>query len=270
MTVINAEGLRAALAGDFSRKTIDVNTKDLRQALQSVLPHVATDEAYGSLTRVHVNVTDTNLYVQATNTASATLAIASVWESEGLTGDPNEDSFELAAETAKELLTLFKPSKKSPEDDIGDALRITITPKELRFLDVSGLFPGKTFTVPNAEPDRSYPNLPKLMLHALAAEVSVPARIVTNGKLLQLFAHAAAAYKQPLTIEPTEMTSRMLISCGESFLGILLPIKAEDGSEIANDLYQWRTAWYDRLPELSSSGSLDIFNERARDFRAND
>lgn len=270
MTIINASDLHTALAGEFSRKTIDVNTKDLRQALQSVLPHVASDESYGSLTRVHFNITDTNLYVQATNTASATLAIASVWESEGLTGDPNEDAFELAAETVKELLTLFKPSKQSPEDEIGDALRITISPKELRFLDVSGLFPGKTFTVPNAEPDRSYPNLPKLMLHALAAEVSVPARIVTNGKLLQLFAHAAAAYKQPLTIEPTEMKSRMLISCGESFLGILLPIKAEDGSEIANDLYHWRTGWYDRLPELSSSADLDIFTQRAQDAREND
>ena len=140
--------------------------------------------------------------------------------------------------------------------------RITITPKELRFLDVSGLFPGKTFTVPNAEPDRSYPNLPRLMLQALASDVNVPARIVTNGKLLQLFAHAAAAYKQPLTIEPTEMQSRMLISCGESFLGILLPIKAEDGTEIANDLYHWRTGWYDRLPELSSSSDVDTYIER--------
>lgn len=238
---------------------LDVNTKDLRQALQAVAPHVAKDNAYGSLTRIHVNVTDHNLYIQATNTASAALAIASVWESDGLVGDPNDDAFELHADTVKELLTLFKPSGTAPEDEIGDALRITITPKELHFLDVSGLFPGKAFTVPNAEPDTSYPNLPKMLFQALASEVNVPARIVTNGKLLQLFAHAASAYKQPLTIEPTELQSRMVISCGESFLGLLLPIKAEDGSEIANDLYGWRTGWYDRLPELSSSASLDTF-----------
>lgn len=229
---------------------IDVNTNDLRRAMQSVVPHTHSDEAYGNICNVHFNVTDHNVYMQATNMASAALAIASVWEHDGLTGDHSTDCFALGASTVKELLAIFKASKNNPEDSIGDALRVTITEKELHFLDVSGLFPGKAFTIPNSAGSGDYPNLPGMFLQALAADIDVPARIVTNGKLLQLFAHAAAAYKEPLTIEPTATKTRMLISCGESFLGLLMPIKAEDGSEVANDLQEWRRGWYDRLPDL--------------------
>lgn len=229
---------------------IDVNTKDLRQALQSVVPHVHSDETYGNICNVHFDVTDENLYVQATNMASAALAIASVWEHDGLTGDPSDDCFELSPTTVKELLAIFKASTNNPEDSTGDALRITVTDEHLTFLDVSGLFPGKAFTIPNSAAGGDYPNLPHMFLGALASEIEVPARIVTNGKLLQLFAHAASAYKMPLTIEPTATKTRMLISCGESFLGLLMPIKAEDGTDIANDLQEWRKGWYNRLPDL--------------------
>lgn len=241
---------------------LDVNTKDLRQALQAVLPHVAQDEAYGNLCNVRVSVTDQHLYVQATSTVSAAMAIASVWEYSDLTGDPTEDVFELSPTTVKELLSIFKASKGQPDDSIGDALRITVNPKELRFLDVSGLFPGKEFSIPNAELSPTYPNLTSLFWNALASDVVVPARIVTNGKLLQLFAHAASAYAQPLAIEPTELKSRMLISCGESFLGLLMPIKAEEGSEIANDLSAWKAGWFNRLPEISDR-TKDTFIRQA-------
>lgn len=230
---------------------LDVNTKDLRQALQAVLPHVAQDESYGNLCNVRVAVTDNHLFIQATSTVSAAMAIASVWEHEDLTGDPTSDVFELSPTTVKELLSIFKASKNQPDDSIGDALRITVTGKELRFLDVSGLFPGKEFSIPNDELSPSYPNLTSMFYNALASDVVVPARIVTNGKLLQLFAHASAAYARPLAIEPTELKSRMLISCGESFLGLLMPIKAEEGSEIANDLLGWRAGWFSRLPDIT-------------------
>lgn len=242
---------------------IDVNTNDLRQALQAVVPHVHSDEAFGSICNVHFDVTDENLYVQATNTASAALAIASIWEHSGLTGSAREDSFELSSTTVKELLAIFKASKNNPEDSIGDALRITVTDESLHFLDVSGLFPGKAFTIPNSAAGGDYPNLPRMFLGALASDIDVPARIVTNGKLLQLFAHAASAYKEALTIEPTATKTRMLISCGESFLGLLMPIRAEDGDEISNDLNEWRTGWHNRLPDIAQNES---FTTVARDW----
>lgn len=229
---------------------LTVNTADLRHALVSVQPHVHNDAVTG-LDVVHFTADDGHVYVQATNTASAALAIVSVWEAEDLTGDPQEDCFDLDPTVVKELLAVFKASKNQPEDEIGDSLRITMTGKELTFQDISGLFPGKTYIVPNGNSSEVFPNLPRLFLDAVSSEKRVPARIMANGKLLQLFAHASASYKEPLAIEPTSTKTRMLISCGESFIGMLMPISAEEGTELAVKLASSREGWTRRLPALA-------------------
>ena len=228
---------------------LNLNTLDFRRAVASVVPHVHSDPATG-LGVLHFTVTAEHVYVQATNTASAGMAIVSVWEHEGLTGDPFADHFDLDPSTAKELLAVFKAGKNQPDDAIGDALRITVSPGEITFIDISGLFPGKAYSIPNGATTDVFPNLARVFWSAIAAERQVPARIVTNGKLLQLFAHAAASYKQPLAIEPTETNKRMLISCGDSFLGLLMPIRAEEGDGLDADLTEWRDGWANRLPPL--------------------
>lgn len=229
---------------------LTINTADLRHALVSVQPHVHNDSSTG-LDVIHFMADDGHVYVQATNTASAALAIVSVWESEGLTGDPEEDSFDLDPTVVKELLSVFKASKNQPEDEIGDSLQIHVTGKELTFTDISGLFPGKTYIVPNGNTSEMFPNLPRFFLEAVDADKRVPARIMANGKLLQLFAHASASYKEPLAIEPTNMKTRMLITCGESFIGMLMPIKAEEGSELDAKLKDAARGWSARLPALA-------------------
>jgi len=229
---------------------LTVNTADLRHALIAVQPHVHNDAATG-LDVVHFMADDQNVYVQATNTASAALAIVSVWEAEGLTGSPEEDSFDLDPTVVKELLQVFKASKNQPEDEIGDSLQIKVSTKELIFTDISGLFPGKTYIVPNGNTSEVFPNLPRLFEEAVAADKQVPSRILANGKLLQLFAHAAAAYKEPLAIEPTATRTRMMITCGESFIGLLMPIRAEEGSDLDVKLIEAREGWNRRLPALA-------------------
>ncbi|WP_411732171.1 DNA translocase FtsK [Paeniglutamicibacter sp.] len=229
---------------------LTVNTADLRHALVSVQPHVHNDAATG-LALVHFMATHENLYVQATNTASAGLAIVSLWEAEELTGDPSADAFDLDPTVVKELLQVFKASKNQPDDEIGDSMQITVTRKELTFIDMSGLFPGKTYIVPNGNSSEVFPNLPRLFNDAMEARKQVPARIMANGKLLQLFAHASAAYKEPLAIEPTDTKTRMLITCGESFLGMLMPVSAEDGTELDAKLKESKEGWMQRLPELA-------------------
>jgi hypothetical protein len=211
---------------------------------------VHNDAATG-LSIVHFMATHENLYVQATNTASAGLAIVSLWEAEELTGDPSTDAFDLDPTVVKELLQVFKASKNQPEDEIGDSMQITVTRKELTFIDMSGLFPGKTYIVPNATSSEVFPNLPRLFHEAMESRKQVPARIMANGKLLQLFAHASAAYREPLAIEPTDTKTRMLISCGESFLGMLMPVSAEDGTELDSKLKESKEGWLSRLPELA-------------------
>lgn len=232
---------------------IDVNTLDFRKALQAVLPHASTDDNIPSICCVNFTATQDNLHLTATNRYTLAHGIASVWESDGLTGSPDTDSFTLSPDVAKEILALFKSTGKQAEDEMGEALRITVDKENLTFLDVAGLFPGKLLQIPRSEGEPFPIKWANRFLGALAAEVVVPERIATTGKYLKLFSSAAAAYGEPLVIEPTGEVSQILISCGESFLGILMPVRATDESELATQLEVWRRGWLDRLPVLAAA-----------------
>jgi len=233
---------------------LTVNTLDLRQALMAVIPHAADAKLSSALAVVHFTATDGMLHVTASNTVTLGHAVASVWDSEGMTGEVNEDAFNLPTDVAKELLQIFKANGKQPEDEIGDTLRITVKPDSIVFLDVSGLFPGKEFKIPQ-EGDHDYPiAFGRLLIQAALSERVMPERLVAAGRLVRLFATASAAYGEPLVIEPTEDARRILISCGESFIGLLMPIRSEDGSTVANELEEWRAGWMHRLPDITHAG----------------
>lgn len=230
---------------------LTVNTLDVRQALQSVIPHAADVKDSPALAVVHFTATDQNLYLTACNTQTLGHSVASVWEADGLTGDPDTDGFNLPVDVAKELLALFKSSGKRQEDEIGEALRLTVKNKTITVLDVSGLFPGKELTIPR-EDGNEYPvTFGRMLMSAILAEPVMPKRLTASGRLVKLFATAAAAYGEPLVIEPTEDARRILISCGESFLGLLMPIRDE---EVAGNLNAWREGWMRRLPEIAHAG----------------
>lgn len=231
---------------------ITVNTKDLRQALASVIPH-AHDDPETKLNRLRCTATGDMLYVQATNTVTAALGIVSVWESEHLTGSPENDVFDLSVGTAKKVLAIFKASKKQPEDEMGEAMTITVSDSELTFVDTGGLFPGESFSQPTGEVDGAFPNLPRLLSESLTDAKRVPDRLAVNGVLLRKFATAATTYGKVLVIEPTGDSSRILISCGESFIGALMPMRVEAGEELAAELQEAHDGWMHRLPELAAA-----------------
>jgi hypothetical protein len=230
---------------------LTVNTLDVRQALQSVIPHAADVKDSPAHAVVHFTATDQNLYLTACNMQTLGHSVASVWEADGLTGDPDTDAFNLPVDVAKELLALFKSSGTRNEGEIGEALRLTIKGKTITVLDVSGLFPGKELTIPR-EDGNEYPvTFGRMLMSAILAEPVMPKRLTASGRLVKLFATAAAAYGEPLVIEPTEDARRILISCGESFLGLLMPIRDE---EVAGNLNAWREGWMRRLPEIAHAG----------------
>ncbi len=230
---------------------LTVNTLDVRQALQSVIPHAADVKDSPAHAVVHFTATDQNLYLTACNMQTLGHSVASVWEADGLAGDPDTDGFNLPVDVARELLALFKSSGKKKEDEIGEALRLTIKSKTITVLDVSGLFPGKELTIPR-EDGNEYPvTFGRMLMSAVLAEPVMPKRLTASGRLVKLFATAAAAYGEPLVIEPTDDSRRILISCGESFLGILMPIRDE---EVAGNLNAWREGWMRRLPEIAHAG----------------
>lgn len=234
---------------------LTVNTLDLRQALMAVTPHTGDPKLSSALAVVHFTATDGMLHVTASNTVTLGHSVASIWDSEGLTGDVNTDAFNLPSDVAKELLQIFKAKGKQPEDEIGDTMRITVGDEAITFLDVSGFFPGKEFKIPREEDDSEYPiAFGRLLIAAALSDRVMPERLVAAGRLVRLFATASAAYGEPLVIEPTEDAKRILISCGESFLGLLMPIRSEDGSSVANELNEWRNGWMRRLPDITHAG----------------
>lgn len=240
---------------------LTINTLDLRQALMSVIPHAADAKLSTALAVVHFTATDGMLHLTASNTVTLGHAVASVWDAVNLTGDVNDDAFNLPVDVAKELLQIFKAHGKQPEDEIGDTLRITVREDSITFLDVSGLFPGKEFKIPH-EDDHEYPiAFGRLLIQAALSDRVMPERLVAAGRLVRLFAAASAAYGEPLVIEPTADARRILISCGESFLGLLMPIRSEDGSTVANELNEWRAGWMNRLPEITYAGGGKVPDE---------
>lgn len=245
---------------------LTVNTLDVRQALQSVIPHAADVKDSPAHAVVHFTATDQNLYLTACNMQTLGHSVASVWEADGLTGDPDTDGFNLPVDVAKELLALFKSSGKQKEGEIGEALRLTVKNKTITVLDVSGLFPGKELTIPR-EDGNEYPvTFGRMLMSAVLAEPVMPKRLTASGRLVKLFATAAAAYGEPLVIEPTEDARRILISCGESFLGLLMPIRDE---EVAGNLTAWREGWMRRLPEIAHAGGGTQSPTAASDFLRN-
>ncbi|MGQ7788737.1 hypothetical protein [Nesterenkonia sp. K-15-9-6] len=228
---------------------VHVNTADFRRALQAVIPHAHDDTSTG-LAVVHFAATADHVYVQASNGTTAGMAIASVWDHQDLTGDPDEDSFDLTVDAAKELLQVFRPKKK-PENELDDQLSIQVDIAKISVLDVSGLFPGKAWTIPNTATSENFPNLPRMFNDAMTGRPRVPEQIVASGKLLKLFSAASAAYKDALALEPTTRPQMMLISCSESFLGALMQVRVEEDSDLARELKDHRAGWQNRLPMMA-------------------
>lgn len=104
-----------------------VNTEEFRQALQAVKPHIATGEDWADLAGARLTFTDAEVLVSGTNRFTAAISSASVMEADGLTGDPDSDTFQLPIVGVNEVLNLFKPAK-NPVDEIGSTLRIDVEP----------------------------------------------------------------------------------------------------------------------------------------------
>jgi|GEM_PF-4342807 len=238
--------------------TFLVKTPDLRAGLQAVIPHAADPKSDAELACIHFTATDHNLYLTASNRYTLALAVVSMWEVEGITGAINDDdAVNLPKALASEIVDLFKPSgKKDDGDEMQDMLRFTVTDTHLEVVDYGGLFPGKEVREPLAG-GNDYP-LPFGRLfssYLLDPPTSAP-KVAANGNYVRLFTTAATAYGKPLVIEPTARDSAFLISCGESFLGLLMGLRLDDvdASGLGAELQEARDGWIARIPVLAEAG----------------
>jgi hypothetical protein len=220
--------------------SVVLGTNDLRQALVAVLPHAEPDPDLVTLHRVRLITTGVNVTVVATNRYTVGLAIASIEDDR----HGEADTIDLNPTEVKEILSLFKAGK----DDVGALLRIDADAKHVTVTDCAGLFDGKSYRLPRHEADDRFPDLPRLVSTTLARGRGVtPDRMTVSGRLLSYFPTAAKAYGSALTIEPAGHSAVLVVSCGEEFIGLLMPHSISD--DTAAELDEWRNAWRRRLPE---------------------
>ena len=224
-----------------------VDGRAFLNALTSVLPHASNDPEAADLCRIDIQVADT-VMISATNRFTAALSYAPVL-------NPDGEIWEIALRPsdAKEILRLFKPGKDGEVTiRIAQASDGTGGESRAEFADVSGMFAdeGRQFTVPDigSEDERG------TLVHRLIAGMLTKGshdlgRPSFAAGLLALFDAAGRAHLDTLVWTPTGQNAAVLITCGERFLGLLMPVRLFDESVTEAD--ELLDAWAARLPETA-------------------
>lgn len=228
---------------------ITVSKKDFRQALTATVPLIHKD--WPKLDMVHAYVVGELLYVQGTDGQAAGLAIVNVWDQEGITGSPRDDSFTLTKHQVAEILTVFKLTKEEAEDNtdnaLADPLEITTWKEEIHFKDMAGLIPGKELVIPIAERVQDFPIVPVSVMPQEG--VTVLGRATMPSGVVKAFLAAAQTYGKDLTFKRAANDRTVFVACGESFRGsILLRDESRDNDELKKVLDEQEEAWAHRLP----------------------
>lgn len=233
---------------------ITVSTHDLRCALKSVLPHVNPVADMPPQHRVRLSIGQVNVTMAATNGFTIGVALVSIEDP-----DTEPDStLDLSPQDVREVLALFRGKPGSDEDDPGELLEISASEKHVTFTDIGGLFPGKSLRLPRYPDDGNFPKVARyvagLLTRPAGADVAQVTRIAVGQRYLSLFKAAGLAYGEPLVIEPTSARGALLVSCGDSFIGALMPVRQDEDQQVR--LQAWRDAWVTRLPEVAVQDAL--------------
>lgn len=227
---------------------ITVGTADFRNALTSVAPHADPDPKFPPLHRIHLAVEKVNVTVTATNRYTAGMALVSVQ-------DPDEQAwaFDLSPMDVKEILSLFRGAPFD-DDELGETLELKVDEKHTTVTDNSGMFPGKSLRLPRYPDESDFPDVPRLVAGALRRPAVQAQRLVADGKKVALFRSAARTYNQPLVLEPTGANTALLVSCGEAFIGLVMPIRQDEEIDLRHAA--WRQGWERRLPPVNVQEEL--------------
>lgn len=227
-----------------------VETVALRLALIAVTPHADPDVKFPQLHRVRCDVGPEHLTVSATNRYTIGHALVPVVDQ----GDGELGPFDLSPADVREVLTVF-PTKAGGDDAPDATLRLDVDGEHATFTDVSGLFPGKSLTLPRYPMEDNFTDVTAVIAAKLLLDTREPAqRLITSGRLHGLFCHAAKAYAEPLVLDPAGEGGAILVTCGQAFIGLLMPQRPDD--ETTARITDWHRAWLHRIagrqPELTS------------------
>ncbi|OZC62120.1 hypothetical protein CH267_00840 [Rhodococcus sp. 06-621-2] len=225
-----------------------VGTGDFRAALLSVLPHAASSEKEpDSLKRIRLEPDDQNVTITATDGFSAGLAIASIWEHTAA----ELFTIEITPDDASKILNLFKGGTEK-NDEPEHLLRIELTETHVVVTDVSGLdgIDGRVLKLPKTPVDETFPDIAHIVSRNHHAPLIAADDLIVNGHMLGKFKVAGQCYHEPLILETHAGYKSLLVRCGESFLGVLMPAK-HDAVYIEKS-NEWNRNWNNRLPDPTS------------------
>lgn len=228
-------------AQDGSMNEAAMDGRELLGALRAVIPHASDDEDIPAIRRVVIQISGGQLHVWATNRYTVAMASADLDDPDGTIWRT-----ELLPDDAKEIVRLFKPAK-----DADLTLRLTQSGSRLTAADVTGLFPGREYTVPDISGSSDVPDIPRLIAETLDREAGPLGRPIFSAGLLALFDAAGREYRSPLVWTPTGDHQPVIVQCGTQFLGLLMPVRSSDEQNDEHD--ETLAAWRSRLPVLTET-----------------
>lgn len=235
--------------------SIEVGTADLRAALAAVRVHACPDKDLPDLHRIRLAIGRENITVTATDRFTAGLAIVSIWNEVFDVRDGAPTTVDLLPADAGKVLSIF-PAGKDSGDEPAYRLRIDVAPERVTLTDCSGLIDGRALTVPRLPAsDGGLSGIPASVAAHTNSAPTMLADMSVGGELLGRFKAASTAYKKSLEIEARNAGRALLIRCGESFLGLLMPRDQNEDDRVR--AAEWARNWNNRLPEIVAAAKAE-------------
>lgn len=231
--------------------SIQVGTADFRNALVAVRAHASTDADIPTVHRIRFAIGRENMVVTATDMFTAGLALVSVWE----TDTDRPLTVDVLPDDVTQLLRIFGAVKEKA-DEPEHMLRFDITADRLTVTDCSGFIDGRAYKVPRLPTDGgSLCTIPGFIARQHASPATPLVDMSVSGEMMARFRAAGTTYGHPLDIEAHAASHALLIRCGESFLGLIMPRRIGDADRV--ERAEWSQGWDNRLPKIVTAAEAD-------------
>jgi hypothetical protein len=226
---------------------ITVPIAGLHAAVRAVIPHADRPKLGDpelALARVRVIADKNEVLLAATNGRTSALAAVDILEDsrrEVFAVDDGPFVVDVHPKILRDLKTGVT-AQKVDGDLMGDAEIVLSVPHPgdepgtIALRDVSGLWIGSETIRPLLPLAADYPDVVKILRDALANAEGTYKPLVVDGPDLAVFRDAAAAYGEPLEVEPVGEPEQRgwLVFCGDDFAGSIVGRHTEDSMSRRN------------------------------------